>query len=69
MIELVFVTCSLLAGNTCREQSMTFSTEAVSLMQCTAFAQPILAQWVAEHPNWTAPKRWTCQPAGLYAKA
>lgn len=69
MIELVFAVCSLLEGNVCTEKHLTFSAEAVSLHQCMTGALPVIAQWQADHPNWTTPRRWKCQLAGQYAKA
>jgi hypothetical protein len=36
-------------------------------MQCMMRAQPEIAKWVDEHPRWTV-KRWSCRPAGKFAK-
>jgi hypothetical protein len=68
MLELVFTACSLLQGASCKQVSLTYSMESVSLIQCMTGAQPVIAAWVREHPNWTVAK-WSCRPAGLYAKA
>jgi hypothetical protein len=66
MIELAFTICSIVEGAKCREQSLVFSD--VSLITCMVGAQPQLAMWAEQHPNWTISK-WHCRPAGLYAKA
>ena len=36
-----------------------FSSD-VSPRQCVMAAQPYIAQWVGEHPKWTAVK-WRCE--------
>jgi hypothetical protein len=38
---------------------MSFSGE-FSLQQCTMNAPPYIAQWIGEHPKWTAVK-WRCE--------
>jgi hypothetical protein len=38
------------------------------LQQCTMAAQPYIAQWVGEHPKWTAVK-WRCEYPGSNRKA
>jgi hypothetical protein len=38
---------------------LAFSSD-FSLQQCTMNAQPYIAQWVGEHPKWTAVK-WRCE--------
>lgn len=68
MLELAFTICSIVQGATCKEVSLTFSTESVSLLQCMTGAQPVIAAWSMEHPNWTT-GRWTCRMAGQFAKA
>ena len=67
MIELTMLVCSLVQGGICKDVSLTFTTEDVSLMQCIIGAQPIIAQWSEQHPNWTVSK-WQCGIAGQFAK-
>lgn len=67
MLELVIVACSVLHGAQCREITLTYSTESVTPLQCLMGAQPVIAEWVWSHPNWTVSK-WSCRPAGRYAK-
>jgi len=57
MIELVFVAC-FSVSNSCEERSMVFTD--VTPMTCMIGAQPELAKWVEEHPNWKV-SRWSCR--------
>jgi hypothetical protein len=36
-------------------------------MQCTMAAQPYIAQWIGNHPKWTA-VRWRCDYPGRRGK-
>ncbi len=58
MIELLFVTCLNVSPNDCRERSMLFTD--VTPMACMMGAQPELAKWANEHPNWNV-GGWKCQ--------
>lgn len=61
MIEIVFVVCLSAEPETCSNKELQFSD--MSMMACVMCAQPVLAQWVTEHPGWEL-QRWTCQPVG-----
>lgn len=61
MIELVFVACLSAAPTTCERRAMQFAD--LTPAACTMGAQPELARWVGEHPDWRI-QRWTCQPLG-----
>jgi hypothetical protein len=58
-INLVLTVCAVSSPTTCEEQRLILSWEG-SLAQCTMAAQPYIAQWVGEHPKWTAVK-WHCE--------
>ena len=58
MIELLFVTCLNVSPTECRERSMLFTD--ITPMTCMVGAQPQLAQWVNEHPNWRV-SHWKCR--------
>jgi hypothetical protein len=58
-IDLVLTVCAVLSPTTCEERHLVFSSE-VSPRQCVMAAQPYIAQWVSEHPKWTAVK-WRCE--------
>ncbi|WP_245257635.1 hypothetical protein [Hyphomicrobium zavarzinii] len=46
---------------------MVYLAESVTPMQCMMQSQAEIAKWTEGHPNWVA-KRWSCRPAGRYAK-
>ena len=58
MIELAFVTCLAASPTDCENRSLLF--QEGTPMSCMATAQPHLAQWVNEHPNWTI-AQWKCR--------
>jgi hypothetical protein len=58
-IDLIVTVCAVLSPATCEERHLVFNSE-VSLRQCVMAAQPYIAQWVGEHPKWTAVK-WRCE--------
>jgi hypothetical protein len=58
-INLVLTVCAVLSPTTCEEQRLVLSWNG-SLAQCTMAAPPYVAQWVGEHPKWTAVK-WRCE--------
>src|SRR3569833_3405691 len=58
-IDLIITVCAVLSPTTCEETHLVFSGGG-SLRQCTMQAQPYIAQWVGEHPKWTA-VRWRCE--------
>jgi hypothetical protein len=58
-IDLIVTVCAVLSPTTCEETHLVFSSN-VSLKQCVMAAQPYIAQWVGEHPKWTAVK-WRCE--------
>lgn len=58
MIELVFVACLLFEPSECRERELIFYD--VSLMACMMGAQPVLAKWAYDNPDWQV-TRWMCR--------
>jgi hypothetical protein len=58
-IDLIVTVCAVLSPATYEERHLVFSSNA-SLQQCVMVAQPYIAQWVGEHPKWTAVK-WRCE--------
>jgi hypothetical protein len=58
-INLVLTVCAVLSPTTCEEQRLVLSWNG-SLAQCAMAAPPYVAQWVGEHPKWTAVK-WRCE--------
>jgi hypothetical protein len=66
-INLIITVCAVLSPNTCEERSLAFSA-AISPMQCAMAAPPYIAQWIGEHPKWTAVK-WRCEYPHSHEKA
>ena len=66
-IDLIVTVCAVLSPTTCEEAHLVFSSD-VSLKQCVMAAQPYIAQWIGEHPKWTAVK-WRCEYPGNNRKA
>lgn len=58
-INLIMTVCAVLSPTNCEEKNLSFSA-SFSIRQCTMMAQPYLAQWAGEHPNWTIVK-WRCE--------
>ncbi len=58
-INLILTVCAVASPANCEERNLVFSSN-FSLRQCVVAAQPYIAQWVGEHPNWTAVK-WRCE--------
>lgn len=58
MIELIFLACVANTPNSCEEHAMQYIN--ITPMTCLIGAQPQLAKWTNEHPNWTV-KSWKCQ--------
>ena len=61
LIELVITVCITSQMNVCEEARLEFAANA-SLNQCAMAAPPYIAQWIGEHPKWTA-VRWHCEYA------
>jgi len=58
MIALVFLTCQFSEPSECVERELIFYD--VTLMTCLTGAQPVLAQWAGEHPDWQI-ANWKCR--------
>ena len=58
-IDLVITICAVLSPTTCEETRLVFDSN-ISLTQCAMAAPPYIAQWIGEHPKWTAVK-WRCE--------
>jgi len=59
LIELVFTVCATTQMSVCEEQHLQFEMNG-SLNQCAMAAPPYIAQWIGDHPKWTA-TRWHCE--------
>ena len=59
LIELIVTVCATAHMDVCEEEHLRFASNG-SLRQCALAAQPYIAQWISEHPKWTA-VRWRCE--------
>lgn len=67
LIAIVFTVCALAHPDQCRDERLAFASSG-SLRQCVMSAQPYLAQWIGEHPQWSI-KRYRCEYPPLKGKA
>jgi hypothetical protein len=67
MIELALIVCLSADPHKCKDVGLVYDSEALTPMQCLMRAQPEIAKWAETHPRWQV-KRWTCRPAGKFAK-
>lgn len=59
LIELIITVCATAQMNLCQEQHLPFES-SMSPNQCAMSAPPYIAQWIGDHPKWTA-VRWHCE--------
>ena len=67
MIELAFAACMIDHLWRCKDVHLSFEAASVTPRSCMMNGQFAMAEWVAEHPNWTIQK-WSCGIAGQVAK-
>ncbi len=58
LIELIMTVCSLAHPDVCEDKHIQFVDQG-SLRQCMFDAEPVMAQWVGQHPNEQIVK-WRC---------
>lgn len=61
-IELVITVCAVAQPTQCEDRYLQYAS-GQSLRQCAMGAPPYIAQWIGEHPKWTA-VRWHCEYPG-----
>jgi hypothetical protein len=67
MIELAIVACLLDQPGRCKDVSLVYMADAVTPMQCMMASGAEIAKWGAVNPRWFV-RKWTCRPAGRWAK-
>ena len=67
MIEIAAAVCMLSAPERCKDVSLTFEAENITVFACMMYGQAELAKWTGEHPAWKI-SRWSCREAGQVAK-
>ncbi|HEY3892226.1 MAG TPA: hypothetical protein VGM00_09730 [Bradyrhizobium sp.] len=63
MIEIILTVCAIANPANCEEKYLQFVWDG-SINQCMMAAQPYIAQWIGEHPEWMA-KKWSCGYPGM----
>ncbi|MBV8184056.1 MAG: hypothetical protein JOY76_05145 [Hyphomicrobiales bacterium] len=61
-LEIVLTVCSLANAEICEDQRIIVDSR-VSPQKCVMEAEPTMAQWAVEHPDWTI-TRWHCEYSG-----
>lgn len=67
MIEIAAAVCLIADPARCREISLTYEPDAISVFVCAMYGQSELAKWSRGHPEWRV-TRWRCGDAGQVAK-
>ena len=63
MLSIILSACLIADPGQCREFKIQTDFQ-MPAKYCTMAAQPIVAQWAGEHPQWEI-KGWSCQPSTL----
>lgn len=65
MVELIVSLCLLGNPQKCHEEALTFAETPI--LTCMVAGQAQVATYMERRPRWFV-KRWSCQPAGKFAK-
>ena len=66
-VEIVFLVCAIAQPARCEDMHLQFAWRG-SLRQCVMAAQPYIAQWIGDHPQWTV-KEYHCEQPRMRDKA
>jgi len=58
-VEIMFLVCAIAQPDHCEDKHLQFAWRG-SLRQCVMAAQPYIAQWIGNHPQWTV-KEYHCE--------
>lgn len=67
MIEIAAAVCLIADPTRCKEISLTYEPDSISVFACAMYGQSELAKWSTSNPNWRI-SRWRCGEAGRVAK-
>ncbi len=67
MIELVMAVCMIDQPSRCKDVTINFAAENLTVNRCLMSGQLEMAKWIGEHPNWVI-RKYTCRQAGEVAK-
>jgi hypothetical protein len=59
LIDIVISACLIASPASCEDKHLIFSWQG-SLRQCMMSAQPEIAKWVGDHPEYFT-RRWRCE--------
>ena len=63
MLSIILSGCLIAHPEQCRDFKIQTDFQ-MPTKYCTMAAQPVVAQWSADHPQWEI-KSWKCQPSSL----
>jgi hypothetical protein len=66
-VEIVMLVCAIAQPDHCEDKHLQFTGQG-SLRQCAMAAQPYIAQWIGDHPQWTV-KKFHCEHPRIRDKA
>lgn len=61
MLSIILSACLIAHPEQCREFKIQTDFK-MPAKYCTMAAQPVVAQWAGDHPQWQV-GRWSCQPS------
>lgn len=61
MLSIILSACLVADPAQCREHNLP-AQNIVDPTRCVLLAQPFVAQWAGEHPEWEV-KKYACRPA------
>ncbi len=67
MIEIAAAVCLIADPKQCKEISLTYEPDTISVFACAMYGQAELAKWSEGHPEWRV-SRWRCGEAGRVVK-
>ena len=59
LVEIIILVCAIAHPDHCEDKHLQFAWQG-SLKQCVMAAQPYIARWIGEHPQWTV-KKYHCE--------
>ena len=59
LVEIIILVCAIARPDHCEDKHLQFAWQG-SLKQCVTAAQPYIARWIGEHPQWTV-KKYHCE--------
>lgn len=67
MIEIILSVCWLGDVQRCKDVTLSYLDDAVTVHACMLYGQSEIAKWTEGHPKWTV-QRWSCGMARQVAR-